>query len=275
MTNIVPVVPEGGNTNSLSDNPSKKQKQVSPAKNWVFVLNNYTEEECSSIVPIVKQFCDKAIISFEIGEGGTPHLQGFIGFREKSRPMGVFDFTKRIKWILAKGDDKSQVKYISKENKGFLINFGMPKPVKPIKVIVNLYPWQKDIEDIFFTEPDDRKIYWFWSVEGDIGKSAFVKYMVLKHKALFCDGGKKADLINLVFNSDMDECTCIMWDLPRSTAGKISYSTLESVKNGLVCNTKYETGVKVFNPPHIFVFANFPPEEPEKLSSDRWVIKKL
>lgn len=275
MSNIVPDSSGEGNTKPPLIEPDTTKKQVSPAKNWVFVLNNYTEEECSAIVPIIQENCSKAIVSYEVGESGTPHLQGYIEFKKKSRPLGVFSFTKRIKWILAKGDEKSQVKYISKENKGFLINFGMPKPVKPIKVIENLYFWQKEIEDIFFTEPDDRQIYWFWENEGNVGKSAFVKYMVVKHKALFCDGGKKADLINLVFNSDMDECRCIIWDLPRSTAGKISYSTLESVKNGLVCNTKYETGVKAFNPPHIFVFANFPPEDEEKLSSDRWVIKLL
>ena len=73
----------------------------------------------------------------------------------------------------------------------------------------------------------------------------------------------------------MEKAKCIFWDLPRSTRGSISYSTLESVKNGLVCNTKYETGVKAFNPPHIIVFANFPPEKVEELSADRWKITCL
>lgn len=260
---------EGGNTKP------PRVKQISPSKRWCFTLNNYTDEECSSIVPIIQEYCDKSIVSYEIGEQGTPHLQGFLSFKEKKRPLSVFSFTNRISWRVAKGDDLSQVTYISKEARGFLINFGMPNLPKPIKIISNLYPWQKKVEDIFFTEPDDRSIYWFWESNGNVGKSAFVKYMVIKHKALFCDGGKKSDLINLVFNSDMDNCKCIIWDLPRSTKGNISYSTLESVKNGLVCNTKYETGVKAFNPPHIFVFANFEPEEPDKLSSDRWVIENI
>jgi hypothetical protein len=43
----------------------------------------------------------------------------------------------------------------------------------------------------------------------------------------------------------------------------------------MICNTKYETGVKVFNSPHIFVFANFPPDKPDELSNDRWIIKEL
>lgn len=73
----------------------------------------------------------------------------------------------------------------------------------------------------------------------------------------------------------MDTITCIMLDIPRANNGNVSYASLESIKNGLVCNHKYETGTKVFNSPHVVVFANFPPVEPDKLSSDRWHIENL
>jgi hypothetical protein len=155
---------------------------------------------------------------------------------------------------------------------GAYISGGFPRPVT---TLTELRPWQKEIEDLYLSNPNDRSIHWFWEDVGNIGKSAFVKYMVLTHGALFCDGGKKADIINLVFNADMDKCRCIIWDLPRASRGNISYASLESVKNGLVCNTKYETGVKAFNSPHVFVFANFPPEEMEKLSVDRWQVREL
>jgi hypothetical protein len=81
--------------------------------------------------------------------------------------------------------------------------------------------------------------------------------------------------MNLVFNQDMDACRGVFFDIPRSNRGNISYASLECIKNGMVCNTKYETGVKVFNSPHIFIFANFEPEEPDKLSADRWIITEL
>jgi hypothetical protein len=55
---------------------------------------------------------------------------------------------------------------------------------------------------------------------------------------------------------------------------KVSYSSIECIKNGMITNTKYETGFKVFNPPHVVVFSNFPPDE-EKLSADRWNIKEI
>ena len=244
-------------------------KQISPSIRWCFTLNNYTKEEYSSIVLI---FSDKAklyIIGDEIGDSGTPHLQGYVEFKTKLRPLNLFNF-KRIHWEKCLGSKDDNVAYCSKQN--VLVSYGLPKP---IKVIENLYPWQKNIEDIVLSEPDDRKIYWYWDSVGNIGKSALIKYMIVKHKVLYCSGGKHTDIMNLVFNQDMDNCFCVMFDIPRANRGCISYASLEAIKNGMVCNTKYETGVKIFNSPHLFVFANFPPEDESMLSVDRWIIKKL
>jgi len=260
---IVPVVPEGGNTKTPSF------KQISPSIRWCFTLNNYTKEEHSSIVLVFREKSKLYIIGDEVGEFGTPHLQGYVEFKTKVRPVNLFPF-KRIHWEKSKGNRDENITYCSKQN--VLTSFGIPKPVK---VLSNLYPWQKRIEDIALSEPNDRVIYWFWEANGNIGKSAFIKYMIVKHNVLFCSGGKHTDIMNLVFNQDMDTCTCVMFDIPRANKGHISYASLESIKNGMVCNTKYETGVKVFNSPHVFVFANFLPDDESQLSSDRWCIHKL
>ena len=45
---LVPIVPgDLGNT----------KNQISPAKNWCFTLNNYTEMEINYIVPIINEYC--------------------------------------------------------------------------------------------------------------------------------------------------------------------------------------------------------------------------
>ena len=255
---------EGGNTISPS------LKQISPAIRWCFTLNNYTIEDCSSIVLTIRDKCKKAIVGKEVGENGTPHLQGYLELKKKGRPVGIFK-NSRIHFEKSKGDAESNETYCGKDG-DLLIKFGFPRP---IKIIENLYSWQKKIENIVLGDIDDRKIYWFWECKGNIGKSAFVKYMIVKHKVLFCSGGKYTDIMNLVFNQDMDTCNCVMFDIPRANKGAISYASLESIKNGMVCNTKYETGVKIFNSPHIVIFANFPPDDEEQLSSDRWCIYEL
>jgi len=254
----------GGNTISPPPN-----FQISPSIRWCFTLNNYTENEYSSIIDIFKIKSKLYIIGNEIGESKTPHLQGYVEFKTKVRPMGLFEH-KRIHWEKAKGNKEQNIEYCSKEN--VIASMGCPKP---IQILTNLYDWQRRIEETAISEPDDRTINWFWEEKGGIGKSAFIKYMIVKYNVLFCSGGKHTDIMNLVFNQDMDRCNCVMFDIPRANKGHISYASLESIKNGMVCNTKYETGVKIFNSPHIFIFANFPPDDQSQLSEDRWNIVKL
>lgn len=256
---------EGGNTIS----PSSSSKQISPAKRWCFTLNNWSDEEYSSIVPIIRDTCDVAIVGSEKGEQGTPHLQGYVEFRDKKRPLNLFSI-KRIHWEKSKGTKAQNIEYCSKEGQ-VLLSIGLPKP---LKLITDLRPWQAEVEGIILEEPDDRKIYWYWDADGNVGKTQFMKYCVAKHKAMPCVGGKFGDIMNLVFNQDMDETRCCIFNVPRGHRECISYSSLEAIKDGMVVNTKYETGYKLFNAPHVIVFANFPPDT-SSLSADRWVIQEL
>ena len=263
MSELVPLVPGEGNTKT---SPSK---QISPSKKWCFTLNNYNENDISSIKSIVPK-TNLIIVGKEIGEQGTPHLQGYIEFTNKLRPLSL-KLNNGIHWEKAKGTKQQNLDYCSKEN-DLIITKGIPKP---IKIITDLYPWQQKVLDIYNEPINDRKIYWFYEKTGNVGKSAFIKYMIVKHKILFCSGGKYSDIMNLIFNNNMDECDCIMFDIPRANEGHISYASLESIKNGMVCNTKYETGTKIFNSPHLFIFANFQPDSPENLSEDRLQITNL
>ena len=257
-------VPKKGNTE-----PSSAPKQVGRKTFYTFTLFNYESIE-TEVNRQLQSICKKYLYGRELcPTTNKKHIQGFLALK---KPMRITEIkiTGKPHLEACIGNEEQNEKYCSKD--GDIVRYGYPKP---INLISELRPFQAELEQLYLTEPDDRKIYWLWESTGNIGKSAFVKYMVVKHGCLFCDGGKKADLINLVFNANMDCCRCIIWDLPRCAKGNISYSTLESIKNGLICNTKYETGVKVFNSPHIFVFANFPPEDEDKLSQDRWVIREL
>lgn len=92
---------------------------------------------------------------------------------------------------------------------------------------------------------------------------------------VFIDEGKKGDLMNCIFNQDMDkDNTIVVFDIPRDNGNNVSYKSIESIKNGMIFNSKYETGYKLFNPPHLIVFANSPPDK-SRLSSDRWKITQL
>ena len=80
-----------------------------------------------------------------------------------------------------------------------------------------MYPWQKEIEDLSMTEPDGRTIHWYWENEGGVGKSSFCKYMYIKHGAITIQGGKLADIMNIIFNLDMNEVTTLIIDVYQET----------------------------------------------------------
>jgi len=260
------------NSSTALGNTNPKPKQISAAKRWCFTLNNYTDEDISSIVPIINEKCEKALIAKEVGESGTPHLQGFLKLKIKERPMTIFN-NKRIHWEAAKGNDASQLTYIGKQNVPFL-NIGFPKP---IKLINPDYTWEKDILKLVETEPDDRTIYWYWSESGNMGKTSFCKYLTVKHGAIALSG-KAADMRNGVIDYlKTNGCTpeLVLIPIPRSfNTDYLNYEGIENIKDMYFYSGKYEGGQVCGNCPHVFVFANERPDE-SKMSGDRWVIVKI
>lgn len=60
----------------------------------------------------------------------------------------------------------------------------------------------------------------------------------------------------------------------RSTEFKSLYDSIEAIKNGFLCSTKYETDFLEMSDSHIVIFSNKMPQL-EKISSDRWKIYEI
>lgn len=274
---VVPSSSESlGNTDSKL---STKKKQISPAKRWPFVLNNYTDEEISSIVPILKEKCKVWAFSKEVGESGTPHLQGYVEFKLKTRPRSI-GCTPRIHWgdkngKPARGTREENLDYIRKAGPVYMSG-GLPEPVRTISY-EQMYDWQKEIIEEIEQTPNDRTIVWIWSEQGCLGKTAICKYLTVNYGAI-CLHGKGHDVRNGISDyvkTQGDTPKIVVVPVPRCKGSTyVSYEALENIKDMYFYSGKFEGGMVCGNPPHLYIFANEPPQT-EKLSEDRWVIRNI
>lgn len=255
-----------------SASPSQKPKQTNARMHWFFTFNNYDSEDISILLKVFNEIAYMYAFQEETGEEGTPHLQGIISLKKRAR-WTEFGLQKEIHWEKP-NNVKDCYLYCTKEKTRtgnvYLLNYTIPYTFK----LNNLYDWQCDIIKIISATPDDRKVYWYWSEKGNVGKSTFVKHLCMNYNAILLTKGKYSDICNLIFKANMNTNNIVIFDLPRNNGNAISYDAIESIKNGMICNTKYETGFVCFPPPHILVFANEYPET-DKLSEDRWVITEL
>lgn len=252
--------------------PQSQNKRATQLKFHSFTWNNYPIDAVDTLETTFKPSAKRYVFQEERGAQGTPHIQGTIETIKKMR-SSEFYLPTQIHWEKTRNVEAS-FKYCAKQDSkiGETYSFGMPKP---LRLIQELRPWQQQVFDLIKNEcTDDRTINWYWDAEGNKGKTSFVKYCCATLNAIMLTYGKASDLINSIYNADMDKTNIIFLDIPRIGGNKVSYTAIESIKNGIIANTKYETGMKLFNSPHIVIFANEPPNT-TSLSADRWNIVEL
>jgi hypothetical protein len=151
-------------------------------------------------------------------------------------------------------------------------------------------PWQQAILNICNGPVQNRKVHAVVDTSGNTGKSYLAKYMMIMKGALTLDAVSKRDMA-YIFLQKIDSghsvpIVCI--DIARSIVGSglqehlpntamtAVWNFVESLHNGSIVNTKYESKVRVFAQPHVFIFTNHPIDVNEyTLSRDRWHIMNL
>lgn len=250
----------GGNTES----PAKKGTVQSSY--WCFTLNNYEYEQLEQIEQVFKHECKWYIFQEETGEEGTPHLQGTLCLKLKTRLTTMKQIDPKIHWESTKSVKGSIVyctKHESRTGKIYSHGIVIPEQIK----VSEPRGWQLKVMDILKTEPDDRTIHWFWEPNGNVGKTTLCKFLVVKYNALMLTG-KSSDMYHMI-SKFPNKRNVIIVDCPRSQQDYLNYGALEQIKNGLIFSGKYEGSQIVFNCPHVIVFANHEPEY-TKMSGDRW-----
>lgn len=74
------------------------------AKTWVFTINNYTDEDVALMHTWSTEVA-RIAASKEVGEEGTPHIQGAVTFKTAKRLSAVKKLHSRAHWERAKAKD--------------------------------------------------------------------------------------------------------------------------------------------------------------------------
>lgn len=93
------------------------------AKHWCFTLNNYTSDEKDALAALVPEHASYLVYGEEVGENGTPHLQGFVSFSVRRVATTVKRFIGRRAHIeVARGSPAQAANYCKKD--GAFSEFG-------------------------------------------------------------------------------------------------------------------------------------------------------
>jgi len=272
--------PSGATRFQENGNTIHSPKRIVPKKKWCFTWNNYTEDDISSLVTHKGfQGSKQYMFQQEIGESGTPHLQGFIVFHKKIRWTSL-KLSKKIHWEKMKGSVVENIKYCSDEEKrapGGKCYYHGCKPFKPLITIKreDFYDWENELLEIVQNCVDNRAIHWVYETVGKVGKSQFCRWLAVHEQAVICDGGPK-DMKFMISQrlGRGDSTDLIIFDIPKELLSKVSYAGIEQIKNGLFCSPKYESCMTIMNQPTVLIFANAKPRI-EKMSLDRWHIYEI
>jgi len=164
------------------------------SKTWVFTINNYTETD----VNLMKAWAEEVsriTASKEVGEGGTPHIQGAVTFKNKKRLGGLKKLHARAHWAIALAADCFL--YCMKEDSELIVNVNntkqgkrsdideitdMIKAKKPKWEIAEKvprgafkYPKHIDMYAALLIKPrsEPPEVYWRWGATGT-GKTRYV-----------------------------------------------------------------------------------------------------
>ena len=109
---------------------ARKTKQASQRKSWVFTLNNFSGPELTMLKEKLTDLCTYAIIGKEVGESGTPHLQGAFTLKDYKRMTWLKNqLSSRAHWEPMMGTEADSQKYCSKEG-DVVLQLGTPRESK-------------------------------------------------------------------------------------------------------------------------------------------------
>lgn len=130
------------------------------SRGWCFTLNNYTPADELLLADYTPSTLVYLVYGKEIGDSGTPHLQGFVYFKNPVRFATLRKLLARAHWERARGSPQANFDYCTKQDESPYV-FGV-LPMSPSekgllekdrwKIVVDLAQGG-DLEEIAMFEP--------------------------------------------------------------------------------------------------------------------------
>lgn len=117
------------------------------SKSWVFTLNNPMEQEKAFFMALE---ASTIVVGEEVGESGTPHLQGFVTFSHAMRLTALKKLSPRAHWEQAKSKEAA-ANYCMKEK--ILRKEGFDKKRKASEVALEMAQSHKTVREIVEAVP--------------------------------------------------------------------------------------------------------------------------
>lgn len=255
--------------------PSKSKQR---ARSWIFVQNNPENHNITKDIirsKLIDAGAEKFSFQLEAGANDTIHFQGVVDFKNARYFDAVKKLLPQAHWEKT-NNVKASYDYTAKVETRIdgPWTYGLPEE---IEVITELRPFQQEIVDITKTKPDNRTIHWYWESTGNVGKTSLAKYLckLYKDEAIYLSG--KAGDIKCAIAAHINSgkrLKVAIFGFTRTMEEYVSYEAIEAIKDGIFFNGKYESGMVMYNPPHVICLGNFAPKT-EKLSNDRWNIIQI
>lgn len=292
-------------------NTSQPKKRFDQKVKWTFTIWHYVKlgslERLERFFNSWKDQIEYLFYQEEVasnpreGSDGL-HIQGYIKLNKRSRPTEWLFYDDGIHFEGAKGSEYQNWIYCTKDSdeKGHrkpggvqFVNKVPPAPKKrstkkskkdeeeenPYAGLTTIKEpppggWQEELTAILSGEPNDRTVYWLWEPIGCVGKTTYCRWACARKwagKAILVSG--KADDMKYAIAESARKPRIVFNNVPRAHS-TVDWKGIEEIKDGIFFSGKYKSGQVIFDPPHIVIFANNPPES-VKLSADRLKLGRI